>query len=37
MKGMEIAREAGEEDDIRLRHRTSRTLPLVADDQVVER
>jgi hypothetical protein len=36
VNGVEIPREAREEDDIRLRHRPPRGLPFITDDQVVE-
>ena len=37
MQGIEIPRNPREQDDIRLGDRPSRALPLVADDQIVER
>ena len=37
MQGVEISRKPREEDDIRFGDRPSRALPLVADDQIIER
>jgi hypothetical protein len=37
MNGVEIPGNPREQDDIRLSYRPSRALPLVADDQIVER
>lgn len=36
MDGVEITGNPGEQDDIRLSHGPSRTLPLVTDGQIVE-
>ena len=37
MDRVEISREAREQDDIRLRHGPSRTLPFIADDEIIKR
>jgi hypothetical protein len=36
MDRIEIPRKTREQHDIRLRHRSARTLPLITDDQVLE-
>ena len=37
MQGIEVAREAGKEDDISFRYGSSWTFPFVTDDKVIER
>jgi len=37
MKRIEVSRESGEEDNIGFRYSPSWALPLIADDEIIER